>query len=181
MSEKLKLGEKLFYSCKHNLNGQGCGLNGYPVIDCPHCTSYREDVMKRYALVTCKGEEDERIYIAEIAERDIAMVRADIRGEVNRQYYVGTVDDEKIEIGIIDDIYEVTELDTFPNDDRDYCIVFDVPNDWLLDTIKTMDSFNERKDVTLTDFLEAYVWEETEVIYNLAKQQGKLLREAVQQ
>lgn len=115
----LKSGGYRFATCSHNIKGGMCGIDGYPVIDCPNCTSYKK--------------------------------------------------------------IETTELDTFPDDDKDYCKLFEVPTDWLLETIRSMDDYNERKGVTVQQFLEEFVWEETEVIYNLAKQQGKLLREAVQQ
>ena len=114
----LRYGEYRFATCIHNVKGGMCGVDGYPVIDCPNCTSYKK--------------------------------------------------------------IDTTELDTFPDDDKDYCKLFEVPTDWLLDVIRAMDSYNERKDVTVQQFCEEYVWEETEVIYDLAKCQGKLLREAVQ-
>lgn len=115
---KLKHNEYLFATCIHNLKGGKCTRDGYPVIDCFNCISYKK--------------------------------------------------------------IETTELDTFPDDDKDYCKLFEVPTDWLLETIRTMDGYKERKGVTVQQFLEEFVWEETEVIYELAKQQGKLLREAVQ-
>ena len=115
---KMKEASYRFATCSHNVKNNGCGLDGYPVIDCPKCKTYKK--------------------------------------------------------------IETTELDTFPDDDKDYCKLFEVPTDWLLEIIRAMDSYNERKDVTVQQFLEEFVWEETEVIYDLAKQQGKLLREAVQ-
>lgn len=70
-----------------------------------------------------------------------------------------------------------TELCTFPNDDKDYCKVFSVPTDWLIDILERLDKVNERNGVDLENFLENYVWDETWFIYLQAKAKGKLLRE----
>ena len=69
------------------------------------------------------------------------------------------------------------ELCTFPDDDRDYCKVFSVPTEWLLDFLEKLDAFNEGKSVDLQDFLYNYFWDETWIIYLQAKKEGKLLSE----
>lgn len=33
--------ESCVYACKRGVGG-GCALDGYPVIDCPRCNSYKE-------------------------------------------------------------------------------------------------------------------------------------------
>lgn len=71
-------------------------------------------------------------------------------------------------------------LDTFPDKDEDYCKEFVVEKKWLFDTLQNSLSHNENEPTTLENFLHNYVWEETEVIYELAKQQGKILKETVQ-
>lgn len=70
------------------------------------------------------------------------------------------------------------ELCTFPDDDRDYCKVFSVPTEWLLDLLEKMDTFNERKGVDLQNFLDNYCWDETWFVYLQAKAEGKLLSES---
>lgn len=72
------------------------------------------------------------------------------------------------------------ELCTFPDDDKDYCKVFSVPKDWLLDILERLDDKNERKGVDLENFLENYVWDETWFIYLQAKAEGNLIREEKQ-
>lgn len=180
MLENIKSGEKRFETCKYNLMGSKCSLDGYPILDCEKCTTYKELPTKRYCLVLCQDEPDERIVFAELTDMYADAVRKDIKGMLNKPTTLMTVDGEEVDIGIVDDIFESTELDTFPDDDDDYSKVFEVPTAWLLKTISSMDSYNERKGVTVQEFLEEYVWEETEVIYNLAKEQDKILKETVQ-
>lgn len=69
------------------------------------------------------------------------------------------------------------ELCTFPDDDRDYCKVFSVPTEWLLDFLEKLDTFNEGKGVDLQNFLYNYFWDETRIIYLQAKEEGRLLSE----
>lgn len=71
----------------------------------------------------------------------------------------------------------VVGLDTFPANNTDYCTYFEVPYDWLMDILESLDSINERKGVDLTEFLNNYIWDETEFIYELAKKHDKLLTE----
>lgn len=73
-----------------------------------------------------------------------------------------------------------TELCTFPDDDKDYCKVFEVPTDWLTDIIERLDGFNEQLGTSLSQFLEEYCWDETYFIYLQAKKEKKLLKEAEQ-
>lgn len=40
--ENLEEGTKKFEKCEHNFKGLQCSLNGYPIIDCPACKSYKE-------------------------------------------------------------------------------------------------------------------------------------------
>lgn len=68
-------------------------------------------------------------------------------------------------------------LDTFPDADDDYCKKFIVEKKWMFDTLQNSLSHNENEPTSLENFLYNYVWEETEVIYNLAKQHGKLVKE----
>lgn len=75
---------------------------------------------------------------------------------------------------------EKIELCTFPDDDKDYCKVFTVPKNWLIDILETVDSFNERKGVNLENFLDNYAWDETWFIYLQAKSQNKLISEEEQ-
>lgn len=41
MQEHLNEAAKKFERCVHNFKGRGCSLDGYPVLDCPNCTSYK--------------------------------------------------------------------------------------------------------------------------------------------
>ena len=40
--EWLREANEKFESCKYNWNGSKCKLDGYPVLDCPRCSSYKE-------------------------------------------------------------------------------------------------------------------------------------------
>lgn len=40
--EWLREANEKFESCEYNWNGQKCKLDGYPVLDCPRCSSYKE-------------------------------------------------------------------------------------------------------------------------------------------
>ena len=72
---------------------------------------------------------------------------------------------------------EIIELCTFPDSDDDYCKLFAVTRDWLVDILDRLDQCNEQKGVDLENFLENYVWDETWFIYEQAKASGKILRE----
>jgi len=77
---------------------------------------------------------------------------------------------------------EAVGLDTFPDDDQYYCKSFAVPKDWLIDILHRLDDKNERRYIDygkgiLQNFLCNYVWEETLLIYSLAKSEDKLLCE----
>lgn len=75
---------------------------------------------------------------------------------------------------------EIIELCTFPDSDDDYCKVFAVTRNWLVDILDRLDQCNEQKGVDLENFLENYVWEETWFIYEQAKAFGEILREEEQ-
>lgn len=76
-----------------------------------------------------------------------------------------------------EDMPECIVLDTFPDTDDDYQKKFVVEKTWLFSTLEAMDEKNERRGVNLENFLYNFVWDETEAIYDLAKQQGKLVKE----
>ena len=40
--EWLREATEKFENCQYNWNGQKCKLDGYPVLDCPNCSSYKE-------------------------------------------------------------------------------------------------------------------------------------------
>ena len=75
---------------------------------------------------------------------------------------------------------EIIELCTFPDSDDDYCKVFAVTRDWLVDVLDRLDQCSEQKGVDLENFLENYVWVETWFIYEQAKAFGEILREEEQ-
>lgn len=68
-------------------------------------------------------------------------------------------------------------LSTFPDDDKNYCKYFEVPKNWLVDILESLDSMNERKSIDLENFLNNYIWDESWFIYELAKGEGKLIME----
>lgn len=68
----------------------------------------------------------------------------------------------------------IVGLCSFPDDDKDYCKYFEVPERWLIEILESM---NDRKGVDLERFLENYIWDETWFIYELAKKNGKLIME----
>lgn len=71
----------------------------------------------------------------------------------------------------------IVELCTFPNDDKNYCKYFEVSENWLMEILESFDNMNERKGVDLENFLNNYVWDESWVIYELAKRDNKLIME----
>jgi hypothetical protein len=75
----------------------------------------------------------------------------------------------------------VIELCTFPDDDKDFCKRFEVSADWLVDVLERLDSINERKGVVLRNFLDNYIWDESWFIYELAKDNGKIISEREQE
>lgn len=75
---------------------------------------------------------------------------------------------------------EAVILCTFPDDENDYCKMFRVSKDWLLDLLEHLDDMNNREGVDLEKFLEEYVWDETYFIYIEAKEHEVLLGEKVQ-
>lgn len=85
--------------------------------------------------------------------------------------------EETAKVFVPEDMPGHIKLDTFPDTDDDYCKKFVVEKDWLFSVLESMDQLNERKGVVLERFLFNFVWEETETIYDLAKQQGKLVKE----
>lgn len=61
------------------------------------------------------------------------------------------------------------ELRTYPDrDDKKYKL-FAVPRFWLTRTLERMDELNNRQGVDLDNFIENYVYAETEAIYEMAK------------
>lgn len=68
----------------------------------------------------------------------------------------------------------IVGLCSFPDDDKDYCKYFEVPETWLIEILESM---NDRKGVDLERFLDNYIWDETWFIYELAKKNGKLIME----
>lgn len=68
----------------------------------------------------------------------------------------------------------IVGLCTFPDDDKNYCKYFEVHERWLMETL---DGMNERKGVDLKRFLDNYTWDETWFIYELAKNNDKLIME----
>ena len=71
--------------------------------------------------------------------------------------------------------YPTTRLSTFPEDDKDYSIVFEVPTDWLIDVLERLDGKNENVGVNLANFMANYIWDESWSIYELARKEGKVL------
>jgi hypothetical protein len=96
----------------------------------------------------------------------------------------GMVDEDEISDYISDETgfchcgFElIVGLCTFPDDDKDYCKYFEVHERWLMEILESLDSMNERKGVDLERFLDNYIWDETWFIYELAKNNGKLIME----
>lgn len=79
-----------------------------------------------------------------------------------------------------DDKLEIVELYTVADNDDQFCRVFVVPKDWLIDVLELLDSFNERRGVDLENFWDNYCWGEMWFIYELAKRQGYLLNERIE-
>lgn len=73
------------------------------------------------------------------------------------------------------------ELCTFPEDDRNYCHCFTVPVRWLYRKLQAMDALNERKGVSIKNFIENYVWDETFAIYKMAQVAGVISNEYEQE
>lgn len=96
----------------------------------------------------------------------------------------GMVDEDEISDYISDETgfchygFElIVGLCSFPDDDKDYCKYFEVPERWLIEILESLESMNDRKGVDLERFLENYIWDETWFIYELAKKNGKLIME----
>ena len=96
----------------------------------------------------------------------------------------GMVDEDEISDYISDETgfchcgFElIVGLCTFPDDDKDYCKYFEVHERWLMEILESLDNMNERKGVDLEEFLDNYIWDETWFIYELAKNNGKLVME----
>lgn len=96
----------------------------------------------------------------------------------------GMVDEDEISDYISDETgfchygFElIVGLCTFPDDDKDYCKYFEVHKRWLMEILESLDNMNERKGVELEEFLDNYIWDETWFIYELAKNNGKLIME----
>lgn len=94
-----------------------------------------------------------------------------------RYYPPDYLSEESAKVFVPEDMPGHITLDTFPDTDDDYCKKFIVEKKWMFDALQNSLSHNENEPTTLENFLYNYVWEETEVIYDLAKQQGKLVKE----
>ena len=94
-----------------------------------------------------------------------------------RYYPPDYLSEESIKAFVPEDMPGHIKLDTFPDTDFDYCKKFIVEKNWMFDTLQNSLLHNEYGPTTLESFLYNYVWEETEAIYDLAKQQGKLVKE----
>ena len=68
-------------------------------------------------------------------------------------------------------------LCTFPDDDCNYCHSFVVDTRWLIQVLERMDELNERRGVSIRNFMDNYVWDETWAIYNIAKAENRILFE----
>lgn len=133
---------------------------------CDHVFLREEDLIKVVETLYQSGDVEYRAYDnKELKNTD------ECREEVINACTVCLTDN------FLTDLPDCIVLDTFPDDDKDYQKKFVAEKNWLFETIQTLDSFNERKGTTLENFLYNYVWEETEVIYDLAKRQGKLVKE----
>lgn len=84
MLENVKSGEKRFETCEFNFRGSQCSLDGYPVLDCEKCTTYKQLPTKRYCLVLCKDEPDECNVFAELTDMYVDAVQQDIKGQLNK-------------------------------------------------------------------------------------------------
>ena len=42
----LEEGNKKFEKCVHNFKGLSCSLDGYPILDCLACKSYKERIVE---------------------------------------------------------------------------------------------------------------------------------------
>jgi hypothetical protein len=62
-------------------------------------------------------------------------------------------------------------LNTFPDDDKDYCKYFEVEKDWLIHFLK------KNNGMDIEEFLNDYIWDETWFIYYFAKGCNKLICE----
>lgn len=96
----------------------------------------------------------------------------------------GMVDEEEIsdylsnETGFCHYSFDlIVGLCTFPDNDKDYCKYFEVPKTWLIRVIEGLDNTDKRKGIDLEEFLNNYIWDETWSIYELAKNNGKLIME----
>lgn len=64
--------------------------------------------VKRYKLTLCEGEHDEQIVYANLTNDEVALIKQDIRGELNRECLIALENGELIETGIIDRIERVS-------------------------------------------------------------------------
>lgn len=96
---------------------------------------------------------------------------------IDAGYTLESMDEEGFDIVPRDGVF--VELDTFPESIGTTCVRFVVEKDWLIPILESLDSFNERKGVDLDHFLSNYGFDETDLIHELAKKQGKILHEEV--
>ncbi len=68
-------------------------------------------------------------------------------------------------------------LDTFPDDDKDYCKTFVVEKSVFLKILDWLASGEQNSEIDVENFFENYVWEETEIIYEKAKEENEILFE----
>lgn len=69
------------------------------------------------------------------------------------------------------------ELCTYPDHDSKFTKIFKVEHDWLIDKIIDLHKLNDGERTNLQNFLDNYIWEETEIIYQAAKTEHKLISE----
>lgn len=65
----------------------------------------------------------------------------------------------------------LVKLDTFPSDNKYYSLSFGVPQSWLINYLK------DQKSVSLEEFLETYIWDDTWFVYLQALQDDVLIYE----
>ena len=68
-------------------------------------------------------------------------------------------------------------LDTFPEEDKYYCKSFSVPMAWVIELMDSVSHLANGEPFNLQTFLDNYIWEETDFIYNQAEKAGVLLGE----
>lgn len=73
---------------------------------------------------------------------------------------------------------DAVTLYTYPESNDFFCKKFEVEEGWLLNTLIDIDKLNAREGVELLNFLQNYEYGETQLVYQKAKNEGKLISEA---